>query len=87
MPGAPAGLVSNYLHDYVREGDTLKIGPPCGEFILDPELCADRPIVLLSGGIGITPIMSMLKSLAHRRAETSIYFIHAVQQPRSRARR
>lgn len=78
-PGTPAGLVSNYLHDYVREGDTLKIGPPCGEFTLDPALCSDRPIVLLSGGIGITPIMSMLKSLAHRRAETSIFFIHAAR--------
>ena len=85
VPGAPAGLVSNYLHDYVREGDTLKIGPPCGEFILDPALCANRPIVLLSGGIGITPIMAMLKSLAHRRAETPIYFIHAAHNSRVHA--
>jgi nitric oxide dioxygenase len=85
VPGAPAGLVSNYLHDYVREGDTLKIGPPCGEFILDPALCANRPIVLLSGGIGITPIMAMLKSLAHRRAETPIYFIHAARNSRVHA--
>jgi nitric oxide dioxygenase len=84
-PGAPAGVVSNYLHDHVHEGDTVHIGPPCGEFTLDPASCSERPIVLLSAGIGITPILSMLKSLAHGRAETPIYFIHAARNSRVHA--
>jgi nitric oxide dioxygenase len=83
--GAPAGLVSNYLHDYIQEGDTLKIGPPCGEFTLDLSLSVERPIILLSGGIGITPILSMLKCLAHHRVEVPIYFVHAARNGRVHA--
>lgn len=85
MADAPDGLVSNYLHNHVHEGDVLRIGPPCGEFTLDPDLPVERPVVLLSGGIGVTPIMSMLKSLAHRRAERPIYFVHAARHSRVHA--
>jgi nitric oxide dioxygenase len=83
--GTPAGLVSNYLHDNVNVGDVLGIGPPCGEFTLDPALGAERPIVLLSGGIGVTPLLSMLKSLAHEGAETPVYFVHAARDSRVHA--
>jgi len=76
--GAPAGLVSNYLHDQVNVGDELLVGPPCGEFTLDVEKQpADKPLVLLSGGIGITPILSMFKTLADHRTARPVYFIHA----------
>lgn len=78
-PGAPAGLVSNYLHDRVAEGDTLDLGPPCGEFTLDPAQVQDRSIVLLSGGIGITPVLSMLKSLAHHGVTSPVHFVHAAR--------
>lgn len=78
-PSAPAGLISNYLHDHVQEGDQLDIGPPCGEFTLDPQHASGRPIVLVSGGIGITPVLSMLKSLVHHGVKTPIYFIHAAR--------
>jgi nitric oxide dioxygenase len=81
----PSGLVSNYLHDQVREGDTLQVGPPCGEFTLDPAANGDRPIALLSGGIGITPILSMLKSLVHSRTRRPIYFIHAARNSQTHA--
>lgn len=84
-PTAPAGLISNFLHDEVNVGDTLEIGPPCGEFTLDPQQVGDRPIVLLSGGIGITPLMSMLKSLAHQRVNAPIHFIHAARNSRTHA--
>ena len=82
---APSGLVSNHLHDHVHEGDVLEIGPPCGEFTLDPAQAAERPIALISGGIGITPLMSMLKSLAHQRVKTPVYFIHGARNSRHRA--
>jgi nitric oxide dioxygenase len=82
---APAGLISNYLHDHVQEGDTLEIGPPCGEFTLEPAQANGRPLVLLSGGIGITPLLSMLKSLAYHKVETPVYFIHAARNSRIHA--
>jgi nitric oxide dioxygenase len=82
---APAGLVSNYLHDAAQQGETLNIGPPCGQFTLDPTKMAPRPIALISGGIGITPLMSMLKSLAHHRVATPVYFIHAARNSRHHA--
>jgi nitric oxide dioxygenase len=82
---APAGLMSNYLHDCVQQGDTLSIGPPCGQFTLDPTQVTARAIALISGGIGITPLMSMLKCLAHHRVSTPIYFIHAARNSRHHA--
>ena len=75
----PGGLISNYLHDEVVEGSVLDIGPPCGEFCLDPAETGDRPIVLLSGGIGVTPVMAMLKALAYRQVATPVHFIHAAR--------
>ncbi len=81
----PAGLISNYLHDEVTEGSVLDVGPPCGEFCLDPAEVSDRPIVLLSGGIGITPVMAMLKTLAHRQVSIPVHFIHAARNSRCHA--
>jgi nitric oxide dioxygenase len=83
--GSPVGLISNYLHDNVAQGDTLEIGPPCGEFTIDPAQSTNRRIVLLSGGIGITPIISMFKSLAHHSSEAQVEFIHAARDSRAHA--
>ena len=83
-PGSPAGLISNYLHDHVGKGSVLPVGPPCGEFTLDPD-AAKRPIVLLSGGVGLTPMLSMLKALAHRRPEVPVYFIHGTRNSATHA--
>ena len=77
--GAAAGLISNYLHDDIKEGDEIEIGPPCGEFVLDPAEVGARPIVLLAGGIGVTPLLSMLKSLTHAGVKAPIYFFHAAR--------
>jgi nitric oxide dioxygenase len=84
-PDAPDGLISNYLHDDVKEGDTLEVGPPCGEFTLDPTACIKRPVALLSGGVGITPVMSMLKTLAHHHVDTPVHFLHAARNSRVHA--
>jgi nitric oxide dioxygenase len=82
---APAGLVSNYLHDHVEEGDLLDVGPPCGEFTLEPAQASDRPVALISGGVGITPVMAMLKSLVHEGADTPVHFIHAARNSAAHA--
>jgi len=81
----PAGLISNLLHDQVQPGDELSIGPPCGEFTLDAPLSNSKPIVLLAGGIGITPLLSMLKILSQQTTTTPVYFVHASQNSRLHA--
>lgn len=70
---SPDGLVSAYLHDGIREGDTLGIHAPLGDFTLDET--TDRPVVLLSAGSGITPMISMLEYLAG--GPRPILFLHA----------
>jgi uncharacterized protein len=72
----PEGRVSSHLHGVVEAGATLDVAGPAGAFVLD-EL-SDRPVVLLSGGIGVTPMLGML----HRLCATSrrrVYFIHACE--------
>ena len=73
----PDGVVSNYLHDDVKEGDILKISAPAGEFILDTE--KEVPVVLLSGGVGLTPMVSMLKTVAELQPKRDVTFVHATQ--------
>ncbi|KAG3035430.1 hypothetical protein JG687_00004254 [Phytophthora cactorum] len=57
---APAGVVSSHLHNDVKVGSILHVGVPCGHFYLEP---STKPIVLISGGVGFTPLLSMLESL------------------------
>ncbi|TWT91032.1 Flavohemoprotein [Pseudobythopirellula maris] len=81
----PAGLVSTHLHDAVRVGDVVEAGPPCGEFTLDPAAVGDRPIVFLAGGVGVTPLLSMAKSLAHAGCEAPVAFLQAARNSSSHA--
>ncbi|GHH96785.1 NO-inducible flavohemoprotein [Neobacillus kokaensis] len=73
----PDGMVSNYLHDSVEEGEILQISAPAGDFVLDTD--KETPVVLLSGGVGLTPMMSMLKTVADVQPERKVIFIHAAQ--------
>nr|WP_315256674.1 NO-inducible flavohemoprotein [uncultured Duganella sp.] len=70
----PGGLVSNFLHDQVQAGDSIEVFPPSGEFVLAD---SDKPLVLISGGVGITPTLAMLtQALTGKRP---IHFIHAAR--------
>jgi nitric oxide dioxygenase len=81
----PDGFVSNFLHKGVNVGDSLEVGPPCGEFFLDLTEKHERPLVLISGGVGITPVMSMLLSALENMPGRQIYFIHAALNARTQA--
>jgi nitric oxide dioxygenase len=70
----PAGYVSNLLHNKVEEGDILEVSPPAGDFILDPE--KDGPAVFISGGVGVTPFISMLEYLIQTGKDRAITWIH-----------
>jgi len=69
------GSVSNFLHDSVQVGDTLPISAPAGEFVLNTE--KENPIVLLSGGVGLTPLVSMLNTIVEAQPDREVTFIHA----------
>ncbi|XZE45587.1 NO-inducible flavohemoprotein [Pirellulaceae bacterium SH467] len=76
---APDGLISNHLHDRVKQGDTIAIGPPCGEFTIDPKAWGKRPVVFIAGGIGVTPLLSMAKALTASPKVLPIVFIQAAR--------
>lgn len=68
------GKVSNYLHDQLKVGDSINLFPPAGDFTL---AASDKPLVLISGGVGITPTLAMLDAaLASGR---QIHFIHCAR--------
>ncbi|MEN1935466.1 NO-inducible flavohemoprotein [Paenibacillus sp. 102] len=71
----PDGKVSNYLHDHVQEGDILPLSAPAGDFVLNMD--SNLPVVLISGGVGVTPMMSMLNTLIEQAPNRKVYFIHA----------
>lgn len=73
----PAGRVSNWLHDNLKIEDILEVGPPCGDFTPDTE--GDQPIVLLSAGIGLTPMISALNRIAEMNPTRSVIFGHATR--------
>lgn len=70
----PGGRVSNYLHDRVAEGDEVELFIPAGEFILNQ---SKKPLVLISAGVGITPLMTMLEAAVH--SGRPIRFIHCAR--------
>ncbi|EME55861.1 globin domain-containing protein [Amycolatopsis decaplanina] len=82
--GAPDGVVSNHLHDHVTEDDTLLLGPPAGETTLD---IGDGPALLVSAGIGITPMAAMLDHLARTQPTRRIILAHADRSPAHHALR
>ncbi|MGE7601505.1 NO-inducible flavohemoprotein [Peribacillus sp. NPDC097675] len=72
---SPDGMVSNYLHESIQVGDSIDITVPAGDFTLDNKM--QNPIVFLGGGVGITPFMSMILTLADQQSKRDIQFIHA----------
>ncbi|WP_432723835.1 pyridoxamine 5'-phosphate oxidase family protein [Jeongeupia wiesaeckerbachi] len=81
------GRVSKYLHDVLQVGDLIEAQAPRGGFTLDA--ASARPVVLLSGGVGITPMLAMLDALAPatgmRFRPRPVWFIHAARNGREHA--
>lgn len=70
----PKGNISNLIHDQISIGSKLLVGPPAGEFVLENQM---TPVVLLSAGIGITPMIAILRDLAVHNSARHIIFAHA----------
>jgi len=77
-----AGYVSNLLHDHVKLGDIVRITPPFGAFHVD--MSAATPVVLLSGGVGLTPLVSMMKAVL-RNTDREVVFVHGARNGRVHA--
>jgi len=73
LAGAPAGEVSTFLHDQVVEGDVLEVSTPYGELTLTEE----GPLVLVSAGIGVTPMVGFLRHLDRTGSEREVLVLHA----------
>ncbi|MBM7552255.1 NO-inducible flavohemoprotein [Thalassobacillus pellis] len=73
----PEGKVSTFLHEQVKKGDVLPVSAPAGDFFLDKE--SKNPLVLISGGVGLTPMMSMLQTLINEKSDREVHFIHAAR--------
>lgn len=79
--GIPDGIISTHFHDIIKAGDTVIAAGPMGAFLIDRTV--DRPVVLLSGGVGLTPVVAMAHDLAGTARET--IFIHACENGRVHA--
>lgn len=73
----PKGNVSNWLHQHVRVGSVIDISHPCGNFT--PDILAQEPIGLISAGVGITPMVSILKEISANNPSRPVLFAHAAR--------
>jgi len=76
----PSGLVSNHFHDHLNAGDIVDVKAPAGQFCLD--LTRQTPIVLIGGGVGLTPLLSMLNAVVAAGARREVWFFFGVRDGR-----
>ena len=72
----PNGAAGSYLRDHVRVGDALDVSSPRGSFVMQ---AGDRPVVLISAGIGATPVLAMLQALAAVRSTRQVLWLYAAR--------
>jgi nitric oxide dioxygenase len=82
--GAPDGLVSGFLHDHVSAGDTLRVSQPYGDLTLRS---GDAPLLLVSAGVGITPMAAILEHVARTQPTREVVTAHAERSPERHALR
>ncbi|MBR9828812.1 MAG: NO-inducible flavohemoprotein [Oceanospirillales bacterium] len=70
------GLVSNFLHDELNIGDEVELFAPAGDFFFTDR---QQPVVLISAGVGITPMMATLETLAQQGYPQPVSFLHACE--------
>jgi ferredoxin-NADP reductase len=76
-PEYDPGLSSNHFHDHVQVGDTLRVKAPAGHFFIDPDPAV--PAVLIGGGIGITPMVSMLRWCLARQPQRGVHVYYGLR--------
>jgi ferredoxin-NADP reductase/MOSC domain-containing protein YiiM len=74
----PKGLVSRYLHSAIRPGSVVEVAAPRGDFVLQD---GASPVLLVSAGVGVTPVLAMLHALAGRHSGREVWWLHAARRP------
>ncbi len=74
----PHGIASTYLHTHLKQGSTLDAAAPRGDFVLGD---GTEPVLLISAGIGVTPVLAMLHQLAAARSQRDIWWIYGARRP------
>lgn len=77
------GAASNHFHDHVQVGTKLQVRAPSGQFALCPN--GKGPVLLLSGGIGCTPMIAMLNAIVDAGSTRDVWFVHGVRNGREHA--
>ena len=85
--GAPTGLVSEYLHLDTKVGDIVNLSAPSGDFVLDENLVKQDsiPLVLMAGGVGVTPLLAMLQHQVMVNPNRPVYWIQSSKDRESQA--
>ena len=83
QPDLPPGRSSNFFHDRVEVGTKLRVKSPRGKFYLDPK--SERPVALISAGVGLTPMVSMLNAIVGAGSSRPTWFIHGARSGREHA--
>ena len=78
----PDGVGSGFMHKHVRPGDVLDVAAPRGDFLLRD---SDNPVVLISAGVGATPMLAMLRALAETHSSREVWWIHGARDGRQHA--
>lgn len=73
----PSGRVSVFLHEEVNSSDRIEVSAPAGEFVLNTD--KESPVAFISGGVGITPMMSMFETVATLTPARPTTFLHAAR--------
>ncbi|MEN2979214.1 NO-inducible flavohemoprotein [Tistrella bauzanensis] len=79
----PEGRGSGMMHDMIKPGAVIEVAPPAGEFVLDID--GSRPILLLGAGVGQTPLLAMVETLAEMRPDHPVVWAHAAIDGRTHA--
>jgi uncharacterized protein len=74
----PQGCISNHINDNVKVGDILDVQAPRGDFALDPH--GTSPVVLIGGGVGVTPVLSMLNAITECGSKREVWFFYGVRK-------
>ena len=79
----PVGIASNFMHDSIEEDSIILVKPPAGKFVLDVD--RSKPAVLISNGVGITPMISMVKAAVSLNPLRQIWFLHGARDGNAHA--
>lgn len=76
-PDLPPGLSSNFFHDQLEEGDILDVKAPSGKFFMDQT--KHTPVVLIGGGVGLTPVLSMVNTITMSGSKRETHFFYGLR--------